>query len=76
MLLLLESFPGDPIVSRLTELNLKSCRLDLGLYTRGRFVRGAVALPGDTTKMPTAKDAEAFEEVLKRTEIALLQAAG
>jgi hypothetical protein len=76
VLLLLESFAGDPIVLRLADLDLKSCRLDLGIHTPGHHVRRALALLGSTVKIPTAEDAEIFEEVLERTEAALLQAVG
>ena len=73
---LLESFVGDPTFLRLAQLNLKTCRLDLRLHTPGRFVREAAALLGDTLKITTAKHAEVLEDILKRTEAALLQAAG
>ena len=73
---ILESFVGDPTFLRLAQLNLKPCRLDLRLHTPGRFVREAAALLGDILKIHTANDEEVLEDILKRTEAALLQAAG
>ena len=73
---LLGNFASDPIVLALAELDFKSIHLDLGLHLPGRRFKEAAAIHGIIVKPPTADDAKVFEEILKRTEAALLESLG
>lgn len=68
----LRHFVAEPVVVSLVKLNLKSSRVELGLNEPDYHGIKWLQREGKILKPPTIDDAKIFEDVLKRTENALL----